>query len=320
MSTTLDKLMPATEPARRWTAVGLTVVVSGLLTLWGIYGIGQYGLALFVCTPLLIGAGSTLLYGYGRRISRADAAGVGFLALAVFTGLLLLCAIEGFICIAMAAPFGILLTWVGTLLGHTICQHTPGQAPATLLVLVGFVPLTAVIEQEAPPTLSSVVSSIDIGARPEQVWQQVIQFPRLAEPTEFLFKAGIAYPIDAQIKGTGVGAVRHCNFNTGSFVEPITVWDEPRLLRFDVVEQPAPLNELSFWSVDAPHLHDYFVSRQGQFKLTALPNGHTRLEGTTWYYHNIKPAAYWHLWSDYIVHAIHERVLTHIKARAEGRR
>jgi hypothetical protein len=54
------------------------------------------------------------------------------------------------------------------------------------------------------------------------------------------------------------GAVRHCNFTTGSFVEPITVWDEPRLLKFEVVEQPAPMKELSFWDIDAPHLHDYF--------------------------------------------------------------
>lgn len=145
----------------------------------------------------------------------------------------------------------------------------------------------------------------------------MIEFPQLEEPDELLFKAGIAYPVNAQIEGTGVGAVRHCNFTTGSFVEPITVWDEPRLLKFSVDEQPAPMKELSFWDIDAPHLHDYFVSKQGQFKLTKLPNGNTLLEGTTWYYHNIKPAVYWRLWSDYIIHKIHNRVLEHIKVNAE---
>jgi hypothetical protein len=89
-------------------------------------------------------------------------------------------------------------------------------------------------------------------------------------------------------------------------------------LKFDVVEQPAPMKELSFWDIDAPHLHDYFVSKQGQFKLTELPNGKTQLEGTTWYYHNIKPALYWQLWSDYIIHEIHNRVLTHIKMKSEN--
>ena len=41
------------------------------------------------------------------------------------------------------------------------------------------------------------------------------------------------------------------------------------------------------------------------------------LEGTTWYYHNIKPAFYWEEWSDLIIHKIHDRVLTHIKKNSE---
>ena len=51
--------------------------------------------------------------------------------------------------------------------------------------------------------------------------------------------------------------------------------------------------------------------------LTALPEGRTRLEGATWYQHTMWPAAYWHLWSDYIIHKIHLRVLEHIRAEAE---
>ncbi len=78
------------------------------------------------------------------------------------------------------------------------------------------------------------------------------------------------------------------------------------------------MKEISFWNINAPHLHDYFVSKEGQFKLTALPNGKTLLEGTTWYYHDIKPAFYWQLWSNYIVHKIHDRVLMHIKMNAEA--
>jgi hypothetical protein len=95
-------------------------------------------------------------------------------------------------------------------------------------------------------------------------------------------------------------------------------WDEPRLLKFGVTANPAPLNELSpYGNIQPPHLHGYFVSKQGQFLLTALPGGRTRLEGTTWYQHTMWPAAYWHLWSDYIIHKIHLRVLEHIRAEAE---
>jgi hypothetical protein len=314
----IEKILPNNIKHRKWTAVGLTVVISGLLTLWGIYGIGRYGIALFILTPLFIGAGSTILYGLKKEVTKREAWQIGFLTLGIFTLGLLVFAIEGIICIAMAAPFGLLLTWLGSLIGFAIVNKTPKNAPTAILILIGVIPTMAFIEKDSEPTLTSVVTSIEINADPQTVWKNVIEFPQLDEPNEFIFKTGIAYPINAKIDGTGVGAVRHCNFTTGSFVEPITVWDEPQLLKFDVVEQPVPMKELSFWDVDAPHLHDYFVSKQGQFKLTALPNGKTLLEGTTWYYHNIKPALYWQMWSDHIIHKIHNRVLTHIKTNAEN--
>lgn len=318
MKEQIEKILPPDDKKRKWISVGLTVIISGLLTLWGIYGIGQYGIALFILTPLFIGAGSTILYGLKKEITKKEAWQIGFLTLGVFTAGLLVFAIEGVICIAMAAPIGLLLTWVGSLIGYAIINKTPDNAPTTMLILIGIIPTMAFIEKDNEPTLTSVVTSIEINADPQTVWKNVVEFPQLDEPTEFIFKTGIAYPIDAKIEGTGVGAVRHCNFTTGSFVEPITVWDEPHLLKFDVVEQPEPMKEFSFWNIDAPHLHDYFVSKQGQFKLTELPNGNTLLEGTTWYYHNIRPTFYWQLWSDHIIHKIHQRVLTHIKKNAEN--
>lgn len=162
-------------------------------------------------------------------------------------------------------------------------------------------------------------SSIEINAPPAAVWQKVIAFSEIPPPTEAIFRAGIAYPIRAEISGHGPGAIRRCEFSTGPFVEPIEVWDEPHLLRFGVTENPAPLNELSpYGNIRPPHLQGYFVSHQGQFQLTALPNGHTRLEGTTWYTDAIWPAEYWRLWSDYIIHRIHMRVLNHIKQEVES--
>ena len=140
------------------------------------------------------------------------------------------------------------------------------------------------------------------------------------EPDEWLFKTGIAYPTHAEIKGSGVGAVRYCNFTTGSFVEPITTWNEPTLLQFDVLDQPTPMRELNpFWDVHPPHLDGYFQSKKGQFELVQLDNGKTLVEGTTWYHIHIHPVAYWDFWSEYILHEIHYRVLKHIKKECEAR-
>ena len=311
------KLLPESEQKRKWLSVLYTAVVAWLLCLCIIYTSKQYGVALFILTPLFIGAFSTFIYGYQRTITRRQAVQNGFLAIALFKAGLFHLAIEGLICIVMAAPFGILLTWAGSLIGYALIEKTPKNSPTIILLLIVSIPTTAFIEKDTSPELTSVVTSIEISADAQTVWKNVIEFPQLSEPTEFIFKTGIAYPINAHIEGTGVGSIRHCNFTTGSFVEPVTIWDEPKLLKFDVVQQPAPMKELSFWNIDAPHLHDYFVSTKGQFKLTALANGHTLLEGTTWYYHDIKPAFYWQLWSDHIVHKIHERVLKHIKITSE---
>jgi hypothetical protein len=158
-----------------------------------------------------------------------------------------------------------------------------------------------------------------VNASPEKVWQQVIAFSEIPAPDELIFRAGVAYPIRAEIHGSGPGAIRYCMFSTGPFVEPIEIWQEPTLLRFRVTENPAPMNELSPYShIEPPHLHGYFESHQGQFQLTQLPDGRTRVEGTTWYSHALWPQVYWRHWSDYIIHKIHIRVLRHIKAEAES--
>src|SRR4030095_11494964 len=136
----------------------------------------------------------------------------------------------------------------------------------------------------------------------------VVSFSDLPDPQEWYFRAGLAYPKRARINGRGPGAVRYCEFSTGPFVEPIDVWEEPTLLRFQVTENPPPMEECTPYRKVVPqHVHGYLVSRQGQFRLTALPNNRTLLEGTTWYQHGLLPAEYWRWGSDAIIHRSHLR-------------
>ena len=102
-------------------------------------------------------------------------------------------------------------------------------------------------------------------------------------------------------------------------MEPITVWDEDRLLAFDVSAQPQAMRELSPWKITPPHLErNYMRSLRGQFRLVALNEHSTLLEGTTWYQNYFWPQSYWREWSDGIVHQIHLRVLRHVKQQAEA--
>ena len=279
-----------------------------------------YALGLFLWLPMVLGATSTLILAYKNSVIRKQLRNNAYLTLLIFCLGFLVFAWEGVICLLMAAPISFVCTYLGFLIGYSFSKSRINTNTPTVVILLLFsVPSFMAFEDKINPTenLRSVTTSIEINASAEKVWKSVIAFPQLKEPTEFIFKTGIAYPINATIAGHGVGAVRHCNFSTGSFVEPITVWDEPNLLKFSVDDQPEPMKEISFYNIHPNHLHSYWVSKQGQFKLTVLPNGHTLLEGTTWYVNKIKPNFYWTIWSDYIVHKIHQRVLEHIKKQAE---
>lgn len=122
----------------------------------------------------------------------------------------------------------------------------------------------------------------------------------------------------ATIDGTGVGAVRRCEFSTGAFIEPITAWEPGRRLAFDVAAQPPPMHELSpYRHIHPPHLDGYLRCRRGEFRLVPLDGGRTRLEGSTWYEYEIYPQCYWTLWQDALIQRIHRRVLDHIRRESE---
>ncbi|HEY4612465.1 MAG TPA: hypothetical protein VII11_05740 [Bacteroidota bacterium] len=310
-----------THRTRLLTAIALTSLAGWVVTLLATTVFMGYAFGLFVWLPMAMGAVSTLLIGRHNPADKTSQRIGAFGTLVVYCVGLIIYAFEGAMCIIMASPAGIIFTWIGYAIGANIIKIKTTVSPPTALgILLLGVPSMMGIEHatEGATARRAVVTSVEIHAAPETVWQNVVAFPQLEEPTELLFKAGIAYPISAQIDGNGVGAIRHCNFSTGSFIEPITVWDEPRLLRFDVLNQPEPMKELSPYDIRPNHLHGYFVSKQGQFRLVKLPNGNTLLEGTTWYENRIKPDFYWNLWSDEIIHRIHRRVLEHIKQQAES--
>jgi len=312
--------VPNSKTIRKLLAIGIPCVIGWFFAIMAIYFFRDYTFGLFIWLPAVLGALSTMIYGFQNVVVRKVLRNISYATLGVFSLGLLTFAMEGIICILMAAPVGLLFVYIGHWIGYAIIKSKmSGNTPVAMILLSLSVPALMSFEHavKVKDDLRLVITSIEINAPIEIVWKNVIHFSPLDDPKEFIFKAGIAYPISAQIDGMGVGAIRHCNFSTGSFSEPITVWNEPNLLKFNVDNQLVPLQEISFYDIHPNHLHGYWVSQKGQFELTALPNGHTLLQGTTWYVNKIKPGIYWTIWSDYIVHSIHERVLQHIKEEAE---
>ncbi len=319
----LGRLIPDNPVGSAAVAVLLIGLLGAGATLLSTRAFVSYGWGLFVALPFCVGLASVLVYGYHGPRGFGSCVSVALLA-AVFLGALLLAvAVEGVVCLVMAMPLGLALAFMGGVVGYAVQRHRPAMraAPSSLMLLLAFVPGWTTVERLAPPPAPTfaVRTSVDIDAPPEAVWKEVIAFSPIPAPTEALFRLGIAYPTRATISGRGVGAERHCEFDTGAFVEPIEVWDEPRLLKFSVASNPPPMQEWTpYKEIHPAHLSGFLVAREGEFLLVPLPDGRTRLEGTTWYQHHLWPATYWQLWSDAIIHRIHLRVLRHIKRRAEA--
>jgi uncharacterized membrane protein YhaH (DUF805 family) len=312
-----DDLRKATHGLALATILGLSLVALSTRVL------GGYGWGLFLGVPFLIGFVSSWFLNVETPHSRFDTITVSTLTIFLVGLALIGLRVEGLICLLMALPLAFPFSIAGGLVARYIlyCRYRP-SAPPTLAACVVILPLAMFAEHEVKfdPPVNAVTTNITIDAPVSVVWKNVVAFPPLAPPGEWLFRAGVAYPTSAQIVGSGPGAMRYCRFSTGDFVEPITVWDENRLLAFDVSAQPQAMRELSPWKITPPHLERHYMrSRHGQFRLVALSDHRTLLEGTTWYQNYFWPQAYWREWSDLIVHRIHMRVLRHVKEKAEAR-
>ena len=298
----------------------VTVPISVALVLFETEVLKSYAFSLFVGGPFFVGMFSVMIYGFSRPQSYPSCIAVGMAATALIGVVLLVLAREGAICLLMAAPIGFGIAMLGIFVGYVI-QYRPWlnhdmAAMAMLMAMLLPTLMAAEAANQTEPDEHVVRTEVIVDAPPEKVWPIVLAFPPLPEPDDWMFRAGIAYPMRAEIDGHGPGAVRRCVFSTGAFVEPIDVWQEPTLLAFRVTESPPPMHEWSPFDVHPPHLDGYLVSRQGEFRLERLDDGRTRLVGSTWYTNRMWPAAYWYLWSDAIIHRIHERVLNHIRDEA----
>jgi hypothetical protein len=213
----------------------------------------EYGSTLFLATPFVLGLVAAVVYGAAEPRGLNESMLTSLLALLIIAICILALAAEGVLCLLMAAPIAVLMNILGCWIGHSLARqrrmrHVGLSALAVMALLF--------VSEHQRPTESAVravTTSVTTDADRETVWKNVVGFSDIRPPRELIFRAGIAYPLRARIDGAGVGATRHCVFSTGSFVEPITTWDAPAVLAFDVTAQPDPLTELSpYGRIDAP--------------------------------------------------------------------
>jgi uncharacterized membrane protein YhaH (DUF805 family) len=322
-SDTWRERLPAVQLSERrksaLLAIGAALAVTIPTVLLGVYFERSYSFGLFLGTPFTAGWVSGQVFNKHHARAAGETVRVALIATLLSGVALLAFGAEGAFCLALAFPLAALVAIPGALLGQAVALRgnvptSRAGFPAALLA-----PVLVLAEPRLPPPSYTITSVVEIDAPPQRVWANVVSFPRLPPPTEWLFRLGVAAPERARIEGTGVGATRYCDFTTGSFVEPITAWQDGRLLAFDIVRQAPPMHEWSpYRNVSPPHLEGYFRATHGEFRLAQLPHGRTRLEGRTSYTVDMFPQGYWAVAAGWIVSTIHLRVLRHIKRLAEG--
>ena len=310
-------------PAIAAVFVGLFVGAGYLVVtiLFSVYVLGSYGAAMFFGAPVVTTAAGAFWLNYKQKTSIGYTLSHSLLILLVVCGILIALALEGGICFLMAMPILAPMAFLGSITGYVIASSSTGKDERRgLYGCMAILPLLAVIEANLKDDVTlEVRSSVLVEASPDRVWSEVITFSEIREEPTGLFQWGVAYPLHAYLDGEGVGAVRHCVFTTGEFIEPITTWVPAKCLAFDVAQQPEPMTELSpYSSLHPPHLDGTFRSVRGEFRMVRISEQQTRLEGSTWYRLDLQPKLYWKLWTDHVIHRIHHRVLKHIQSECES--
>src|SRR5207302_602220 len=246
--------------------VAAAVAITIPSVLIGVYLRRLYSAGLFLGTPFTIGYISAYVFNARQAQSARHTLEVAVLAVALAGGAMLVFALEGALCIALALPLAALLALPGAVLGRAVALRGAGRS---LLAGALLAPLVVLVSPRQRAPSHEVVTVIEVDAPPAVVWRHVISFPQLAPPREWPFRVGVAAPMAARIVGSGVGATRYCDFTTGSFVEPVTVWEEGRRLGFAITTQPPPMREWSpYRDVNPPHLDGYFRATHGEFRPT----------------------------------------------------
>lgn len=298
--------------------VGIALLPAGVLAGLSIYSFGTYGWVLFLFVPFVLGYIPGFISTYRSNTGFTTALKFGLLTLFITLLLLIVLLLEGLVCISMALPVLVLMNIAGAALGYRLGRSPNRKITASPMFLLTFALVTGALDMQKNQTEPiDVRTELIVDAPISKVWTHVLEFDTIQEKQSGIFRLGIACPVSAVLRAENGELLRYCNFTTGAFVEPITDFQAPVLLGFDVQSQPDAMSELNpFGEVHPPHLEHTFKSVRGQFQLEAVSDSKTRLIGTTWCSVNMQPAWYWNIWTRFIVQRIHGRVLRHIAREA----
>jgi len=228
---------------------------------------------------------------------------------------------EGGICVAMAAPFFCGASALGSWLSFLCLRRLRSRSAVSCVIALPLLGLPGMPDAPAPPLEGQVQSVVEIAAPPSAVWANTVAIAEI-RPEERIWTVshdlvGVPRPVDARLAGRGVGAVRHLRWTRGvRFEEVVTFWQQDRALAWTFRFGPdsIPRAVEGHVKVDSAYLR----LTGGDYRLSPLPGGHTRLVLTTHYRIATPINAYCDWWGHIFLDDFHGAVLHVIKARSEA--
>jgi hypothetical protein len=231
---------------------------------------------------------------------------------------------EGFICVIMFTPIGLICGSLGGLLAGLVIRIPRSMAAKNAcLAVVALFPLLS------HPWLHHLLTRRDlrtvenvrvIHASPTIIWKNIARVPRI-RPEELPFSwshhIGFPSPVEATLSFAGVGGVRHATFERGVlFIENVDTWEAARRLAFSIHAQtdqipPTTLDE--HVRVGGP----FFDVLRGGYTIEPLPGGGARLHLAS--QHRISTDFNWYarFWTDAVMSDLQETILFVIQKRCE---
>ena len=316
------------KPSKRNVILALSVIMPALVTAgigwFCIYRLGQYGVTLFVATPVLLGFLSTATLRFAGPQRFAMCAAIACLSGFTLSLAFLVLGWEGVVCMVMAVPLAGTVIVVGAAAGYLAFHRASLNAASTAGTMLLLVLFSAVAESRIHRIAPSFVraDSMIVNASSSEVWNTILRTENLPTPDDWFLKTGVACPRSARITRPGVGGQRVCTLSTGEYVEAIEVWEPERRIRWRALSNPPPLKEVNplHAEVSAPHLHGFYEANFGEIVIDRLGPSSVNVTRRTWYRHNLYPAAYWKQWCDFGASRVHKFVLREWKSAAERNR
>lgn len=264
-------------------------------------------------------------------VRRAEAAGpisvwkwifLPWAAVGLMLATLWLFAIEGTICIVMAAPIALICASLGGIIGGIWGRfRKPSNRILTCVAVLPFLLAPVEARLTAPPSTRTVASEILIHAPATTIWQNIERVPAIAPSelrTTWTQRIGFPRPIEATLSYEGVGGVRHASFERGLlFIETITAWEPQHRIAFSIKADSAhiPTTTLDEHVTIGGR---YFDVLDGEYTLEPLGNGDTMLHLISHQRLSTDFNEYAGLWTDAVMQNLQTTILEVIQHRCEA--